>query len=65
MDETSFLSDRRRTGLRRRSDGRDQMSLLQLDVIFPDCWDGRHLDSPDHKSHMAYSRNWTVLARIR
>ena len=20
----------------------------------PSCWDGRHLDSPDHKSHMAY-----------
>jgi hypothetical protein len=34
-------------------------SLLQLDVLFPDCWDGRHLDSPDHRSHMAYSRNWT------
>lgn len=50
---------RRRTGLRLRSDGRDQTSLLQLDVIFPDCWDGRDLDSPDHKSHMAYSRNWT------
>src|SRR2546421_8736316 len=33
--------------------------LLQLDVFFPDCWDGRHLDSPDHRSHMAYSRNWT------
>lgn len=20
-----------------------------------DCWDGRNLDSPDHKSHMAYA----------
>jgi hypothetical protein len=20
----------------------------------PSCWDGRHLDTPDHKSHMAY-----------
>ena len=28
---------------------------LRLDVLFPDCWDGRHLDSRDHKSHMAYS----------
>ena len=37
----------------------DRTSLLQLDVFFPDCWDGRHLDSPDHRSHMAYSRNWT------
>jgi hypothetical protein len=23
---------------------------------FPDCWDGRHLDSPDHTSHMAFAR---------
>ncbi len=36
----------------------DRPSLIQLDVFFPDCWDGRHLDSPDHKGHMAYSRNW-------
>jgi hypothetical protein len=28
---------------------------LQLHVNFPECWDGRHLDSPDHKSHMAYA----------
>jgi hypothetical protein len=27
---------------------------VQLIVIFPQCWDGKHLDSPDHKSHMAY-----------
>jgi Domain of unknown function (DUF1996) len=30
-------------------------SNLELHVLFPDCWDGRNLDSPDHKSHMAYS----------
>lgn len=23
-------------------------------ISFPDCWDGVNLDSPDHKSHMAY-----------
>lgn len=34
-------------------DGRG--SSLRLHVRFPDCWDGRRLDSPDHKSHMAYS----------
>lgn len=34
-------------------------SLLQLDVVFPDCWDGRQLDSADHKSHMAYSRHFS------
>jgi len=21
---------------------------------FPDCWDGKHLDSPKHKEHVAY-----------
>jgi len=28
---------------------------IQLHVRFPDCWDGRHLDSTNHHSHMAYS----------
>jgi hypothetical protein len=31
-------------------------------IVFPDCWDGRNLDSADHRSHMAYptygSRGW-------
>ncbi|MFL6664645.1 MAG: DUF1996 domain-containing protein [Rhizobacter sp.] len=26
-------------------------------VTFPQCWDGRRLDSPDHKSHMSYAVN--------
>ena len=30
-------------------------SNLRLRVNFPDCWDGKHLDSLDHHSHMAYS----------
>jgi hypothetical protein len=30
-------------------------ATLGLHVLFPDCWDGRNLDSADHKSHMAYS----------
>ena len=25
------------------------------EVFFPQCWDGINLDSPDHKSHMAYT----------
>lgn len=25
-------------------------------VVFPGCWDGLNLDSPDHRSHMAYAR---------
>ena len=29
-------------------------TTLHLNIVFPSCWDGRHLDSPDHKSHMAY-----------
>jgi hypothetical protein len=27
---------------------------LRLHVNFPSCWDGRHVDSPDHQSHTAY-----------
>jgi len=37
-------------------------TYLELHVDFPDCWDGIHLDSPDHHSHMAYSRDY-VCAR--
>jgi hypothetical protein len=29
--------------------------LLRLRIEFPNCWDGRNLDSADHKSHMRYS----------
>ena len=28
---------------------------LKGHVKFPNCWDGVNLDSPDHKSHMAYA----------
>jgi Domain of unknown function (DUF1996) len=28
---------------------------LRLHVNFPSCWDGKHLDSADHKSHVAYA----------
>ena len=28
---------------------------LQLQATFPNCWDGRRLDSPDHKQHMKYA----------
>lgn len=30
-------------------------SFLRLHIRFPECWDGRRLDSADHKSHMAYA----------
>ena len=36
---------------------------LVMSVEFPQCWDGVNLDSPDHKSHMAYPS--TVAARRR
>jgi len=27
---------------------------IRAQVFFPSCWDGKNLDSPDHKSHVAY-----------
>ncbi|KAM5474847.1 hypothetical protein MferCBS49748_000254 [Microsporum ferrugineum] len=27
---------------------------LRLEIMFPSCWDGKNLDSKDHKSHVAY-----------
>ena len=27
---------------------------MELTVVFPQCWNGVDLDSPDHRSHMAY-----------
>jgi hypothetical protein len=27
---------------------------VELHVLFPPCWDGRRLDSPNHRSHVAY-----------
>lgn len=29
--------------------------IITLHIHFPDCWNGRDLDSPDHISHMAWS----------
>lgn len=37
-------------------------TFLELHVNFPDCWDGRRLDSPDHQSHMAHSRDYACPA---
>ncbi|MFI5892697.1 DUF1996 domain-containing protein [Actinoplanes sp. NPDC051513] len=30
---------------------------LTFQLTFPDCWDGVHLDSPDHKSHVGPADN--------
>jgi hypothetical protein len=27
---------------------------IRTTVTFPTCWDGKNIDSPDHKSHVAY-----------
>jgi hypothetical protein len=40
------------TGMIPECDVGDQ---VQLWVHFPQCWDGRNLDSRDHRSHMAYA----------
>jgi hypothetical protein len=29
---------------------------IVADINYPNCWNGRDLDSPDHKSHVAYNR---------
>ncbi|KAK1779350.1 hypothetical protein QBC45DRAFT_477735 [Copromyces sp. CBS 386.78] len=29
--------------------------MIRQTIIFPTCWDGKNLDSPDHKSHVTYS----------
>jgi len=30
---------------------------IRVTHIFPSCWDGKNVDSPDHHSHVAYSGN--------
>ncbi|HEV7914893.1 MAG TPA: DUF1996 domain-containing protein [Albitalea sp.] len=43
---------------------------LYMEVFFPQCWNGKDLDSPDHKSHMAYPvkgacpANWLAVPEI-
>jgi Domain of unknown function (DUF1996)/Carbohydrate binding module (family 6) len=32
---------------------------LMFQLVFPDCWDGQHLDSPTHKAHVSYTYNGT------
>ena len=32
--------------------------LFIMEIKFPQCWDGVNLDSPNHKSHMAYGAGW-------
>ena len=30
--------------------------LIRQTIIFPTCWNGKDLDSPDHQSHVAYGQ---------
>ncbi|GGK87569.1 DUF1996 domain-containing protein [Mangrovihabitans endophyticus] len=32
---------------------------LMFQLVFPDCWDGQHLDSPSHKEHVSYMMDGT------
>lgn len=32
---------------------------IRSNIFFPTCWDGKNLDSPDHKSHVAYPTSGT------
>lgn len=34
-------------------------NYILMSVHFPQCWDGKNLDSPDHKSHMAFGLGGT------
>jgi len=35
---------------------------IRATIIFPSCWDGKNVDSPDHKSHVAYAPGNYALA---
>ncbi|MDG6102202.1 DUF1996 domain-containing protein [Dactylosporangium aurantiacum] len=35
---------------------------LLFQLVFQDCWDGVHLDSPTHKGHVAYTNDGTCPA---
>ena len=39
-----------------------QGQVMDQQLSFPNCWDGKNLDSPDHKSHMAYAFRGTCPA---
>ncbi|KAF2728452.1 hypothetical protein EJ04DRAFT_591440 [Polyplosphaeria fusca] len=30
--------------------------MIRQTIIFPTCWDGKNLDSPDHQAHVAYGQ---------
>jgi len=54
-ERVTFWSCGRRDVRRSSTIPRCQSPSLRLIVNFPNCWNGRQLDSADHKSHLAYS----------
>ncbi|KAH8900759.1 hypothetical protein GQ53DRAFT_776463 [Thozetella sp. PMI_491] len=38
---------------------RDCPGGIRTTITFPTCWDGKNIDSPDHKSHVAYPASGT------
>ncbi|KAE8448046.1 hypothetical protein EG329_009969 [Mollisiaceae sp. DMI_Dod_QoI] len=30
---------------------------IRSNILYPTCWDGKNLDTPDHKAHVAYPKN--------
>jgi hypothetical protein len=59
---TAFLKKCRTCPVKRINVHERVRTFLELHVNFPDCWDGKRLDSPDHHSHMAYSRAYVCPA---
>lgn len=37
-----------------------QGDIVEVRLVFPQCWDGKNLTAPDHKSHMAYPSQATA-----
>ncbi|MGH1561922.1 DUF1996 domain-containing protein [Mumia sp. DW29H23] len=46
----------RQSKLSRRFPSCRSNETLISELVFPDCWDGKRLDSPNHKAHMRFSR---------
>ncbi len=44
-----------RTALDKTPPACDRTALLHLVLTFPDCWDGAHTDTPDHRAQATYS----------
>ena len=54
-DENTFVGGAPCTGSDTVAIPKDKKcQKIRQTIIFPTCWDGKNLDSPDHKSHVAY-----------